>query len=162
MGFSAAVTEPRSKPEGRHCLNLKGVESGVGWSSGFLFQASSCMKGLSILTVMPSWPPRIHKGFKRKGIKVSPLRIIPDPVYFRAPCCLWKYLPTGTTLWEQMSALSTQVPRRGLKRGEAKGLCVQSCPSAWVGTEVSVSGNAPSLCGVNNKNVSDDRRNKTR
>lgn len=29
MGFPAAVTEPYPKPEGYHCLNLKGTESGA-------------------------------------------------------------------------------------------------------------------------------------
>lgn len=112
---------------------------------------------------MPSWPLRTHKDSRRKGIKVSCLRIIPDPANFKAPGCLWKYLPIGThtTFWEQMPALSTQVPRRGLNRGEAKGSIARAAPQPGWALKCLCQGISP-LCSINNKNVSDNSRNKTR
>lgn len=73
---------------------------------------------------MLSHPLKTYKDFKRKGIKVSRLRVISDPDNFKAPGRLWKYLPTGihTTFWEQMPALRTQVPRRGLNRVKPRAL----------------------------------------
>lgn len=44
---------------------------------------------------MPSHPLKTYKGFKSKGIRVSRLRVISDPANFKAPVCLWKYLPFG-------------------------------------------------------------------
>jgi hypothetical protein len=112
---------------------------------------------------MSSWPLRTHKGSRRKGIKVSCLRVIPDPANFKAPGHLWKYLPVGThtTFWEQVPALSTQVPRRGLKEERPRAPWPELPLSLGGHRSVSVR-ECPPLCGINNKNVSDNSRNKTR
>lgn len=61
------------------------------------------MKGFPVL----SSPPGLSgaKNFRRKGIKVSHLRLVPEPARFKTPGCLWKQLPVGThaAFWEQMA-----------------------------------------------------------
>lgn len=100
------------------------------WCQDPLSKQATIGNDVITLTVMPSWPLKTLQGFKRKGIKVSRLRVISDPANFKAPGCLWKYLPIGihTSFRKQMPALSTQVPRRGLDRGEAKGFVARAAP----------------------------------
>lgn len=109
MGFPVAMTEPYPGLEGFHCLSHTEAElvSGVGcdmpWCSGPLSRASHCMKGLTVL----SSPAGLSgaKNFRRKGIKVSHLSLVPEPANFKAPGCLWKQLPVGThtAFWEQIA-----------------------------------------------------------